>query len=108
MAWWIYGSGREKAEKLAQGPIKPIRNFFANKCYVDELYDTIIIKPLRNFGHVCFGNDNWVIDSLLWIITAIPRALGALIRITQRGVLQGYALLMLLGLAVIFFFIMIF
>ncbi len=108
LAAWIYYSGREKAELLAQGPIKPIRNFFANKCYVDELYDTIFIKPLRNFGHVCFGNDNWVIDSLLWIITTIPRGLGALTRSTQRGVLQDYALMMLVGLAVIIFFIMIF
>jgi len=108
LAAWIYYAGREKAELLAQGPFKPIRNFLAHKCYIDELYDTIFIKPLRKFGQVCFGNDNWVIDSLLWIITAIPRALGALTSTTQRGVLQDYALLMLLGLAVIFLFIMMF
>ena len=106
LAYWIYFAGREKADRYAQGALQPIRNVLANKYYVDEIYDAIFIRPLRSFGHVCFGNDNWVIDSLLWLITAIPRGFGALFALTQRGLLQGYALLMLLGLAVIFFFVL--
>jgi len=106
-AWWIYNRpDRSKADAFAAGALQPVRRVLANKYYVDELYDTIIVRPLRNFGHVCFGSDNWFIDSLLWIITAVPRGLGALVRTTQRGLLQGYALLMLLGLAVVFFFVL--
>ena len=107
VAWWVYyRPDSSKADAFAAGALLPVRRVLANKYYVDELYDTIFVRPLRRFGDVCFGNDNWVIDSLLWIIAFIPRILGGVVRTTQRGLLQGYALLMLLGLAIVFFFVL--
>jgi NADH-quinone oxidoreductase subunit L len=70
-----------------------------NKYYVDEIYETVFVRFLRRLGDLCFALDNWVIDSILWFITAVPRALGALAGLTQRGILQSYALWMILGLA---------
>jgi len=72
-----------------------------NKYYVDELYDASVIEPARQTGRVCVGLDDYLIDGLLWVITAIPRGLGYLVRTFQSGMLQGYALSMVAGIAII-------
>jgi NADH-quinone oxidoreductase subunit L len=72
-----------------------------NKYYVDELYGAGLVEPARQVGRVCVGLDDYLIDGLLWLITAIPRALGYLARTYQSGMLQGYALTMVVGIAII-------
>jgi NADH-quinone oxidoreductase subunit L len=105
LAAYIYARGRQTADKLAVR-FESAHRLLANKYYVDEIYHAIFVRPLRKLGDGCFSGDNWVIDSVLWIITAVPRCLGALFGLTQRGNLQTYALLMLIGLAVIVFFVL--
>jgi NADH-quinone oxidoreductase subunit L len=72
-----------------------------NKYYVDEAYDAGLIEPARQTGRACVGLDDYLIDGLLWLIAAVPNALGALARTYQTGMLQGYALTMVVGIAII-------
>ena len=72
-----------------------------NKYYVDELYDQGIVRPARQGGRVCVGLDDYVVDGLVWLATALPRAVAYLLRVFQSGLLQGYATSMVVGLAVI-------
>ena len=72
-----------------------------NKYFVDELYEVGIVKPARVSGRVCVGIDDYLIDGLVWMATAIPRALGFLLRVLQSGLLQGYGVSMVAGIAVI-------
>ncbi len=72
-----------------------------NKYYVDEGYDQAVVKPLRGGGKLCFGIDEYVVDGLIWVVTAIPRGLGFALRGLQGGALQSYALSMAAGLAII-------
>lgn len=72
-----------------------------NKYYVDEAYDETIIQPLRRTGRFCFGLDEYLIDGIIWFVTAVPRALAFGLRTLQHGALQGYGLSMAAGLAII-------
>ena len=72
-----------------------------NKYYFDEMYTDGIIEPARRTGRFCVGLDDYLIDSLLWFVTAIPRGVAALLRGLQQGRLQGYGLSMVFGIAVI-------
>jgi NADH-quinone oxidoreductase subunit L len=72
-----------------------------NKYWVDEGYDAAVVKPLRKGGRICFGIDEYVVDGIIWLITAIPRVLAFILRSLQGGALQGYALTMAAGLAII-------
>ncbi len=72
-----------------------------HKYYVDELYDVIAVRPLRRLGDICFGTDNYFIDGLVWLATAIPNLLGHALRSMQRGAMQTYGLGMAIGLIVI-------
>jgi len=72
-----------------------------NKYFVDDLYDAVLVRPARQFGRFCVGLDDYLIDGLLWVATAVPRGVAFLLRGLQNGAMQGYGLTMLAGVAVI-------
>ena len=72
-----------------------------HKYYVDELYDAAFVRPLRRLGEFCHGVDRYFINGILWLIAAVPRAVGFGLRGWQHGAMQGYALAMVVGLLVI-------
>jgi NADH-quinone oxidoreductase subunit L len=72
-----------------------------NKYFVDEGYDKAVVRPLRSSGVGCFRIDEFVIDGLIWVVTAVPRLFGFLARSVQGGALQGYGLTMAAGLGII-------
>jgi NADH-quinone oxidoreductase subunit L len=80
--------------------------FLSNKWYVDELYDYSLVRPARGAGRFCVGTDNYFIDGLVWLVTAIPRGIGAAFRLLQSGALQGYALSMITGVAILVIFVL--
>jgi NADH-quinone oxidoreductase subunit L len=72
-----------------------------HKYYVDEMYNAGVVEPARRTGRVCVGLDDYLIDGLVWLATAIPRGIGLMLRPLQSGLLQGYALSMVAGIAII-------
>ncbi len=87
--------------QLVQSTFSRIHKVLYNKYYVDEVYDATVVKPLRTSGKVCFGIDQFVIDGIIWVITAVPQLIGYFSRTLQTGALQGYALTMAAGAAII-------
>jgi len=79
----------------------PLWRLWHAKYYVDEIYDAAFVRPLRGLGRFFFGMDNHGIDGAIWLVTAVPRGLGGGLKLLQRGALQGYALGMAIGLAVL-------
>jgi NADH-quinone oxidoreductase subunit L len=99
-AWFVYRRRPALAMAAAfllRGPYELLHN----KYYIDELYDAVIVSPLRRLGRFCYGLDRFGIDGLLWAITAVPRAIGFGLKGSQQGALQGYALGMAVGLLAI-------
>ncbi|MFH0983200.1 MAG: NADH-quinone oxidoreductase subunit L [Planctomycetota bacterium] len=86
---------------LVRTAVPGLHRLLYNKYYVDEAYDQAIVQPLRRVGRLCFGLDEYLIDGLLWLITVVPRALAFGLRSFQHGALQGYAVSMAAGLAII-------
>ncbi|MBK8271003.1 MAG: NADH-quinone oxidoreductase subunit L [Planctomycetes bacterium] len=104
-AWYFYTRrpGIPLAIALASGSVYKL---FYHKYYVDELYDLVFVRPLRRLGDMCYACDRFVINGILWIIAAIPRAIGFLLRGWQQGAMQGYALGMVVGLVVIMWWVL--
>ncbi|HEY4062797.1 MAG TPA: NADH-quinone oxidoreductase subunit L [Puia sp.] len=74
----------------------------ANKWYVDEFYDAMIVKPLDLLGKLFVWIDRNVID---WIVNGIGRLVqygSRQIRLLQSGQVGGYVLLMVVGMIVLF------
>jgi NADH-quinone oxidoreductase subunit L len=76
------------------------------KYYVDELYDVSVVRPFRQTGRFCVGVDDYFVDGLIWVITAIPRGMAYLLRTMQSGLLQSYALTMVAGVVVLLWLVL--
>ncbi|MBS1932867.1 MAG: NADH-quinone oxidoreductase subunit L [Bacteroidetes bacterium] len=75
----------------------------ANKWYVDELYDTIIVKPINALGK--FLNNVFEKSIIDWIVNGIGRAVqysSRQVRLIQSGQVGGYVLLMVIGIVILF------
>jgi NADH-quinone oxidoreductase subunit L len=73
----------------------------ANKYFVDEIYDRVIVKPLAWVSRFSWkGIDTVAIDGTLNAAAFLTEITGDLLRFVQTGNVRNYAL-MLLGGAVV-------
>jgi NADH-quinone oxidoreductase subunit L len=70
----------------------------AEKFFVDQVYQMLIVWPLEGVARLAAWFDRWVIDGLVDLVGAVPRGVGALLRPIQAGLIPLYALAMLVGL----------
>ena len=98
-AWYSYIRNPEVPEAAAQ-QLGPIYRFFLNKWYFDELYNFLFVKPAFWFGRVFWKQldigviDRFGPDGAAWVVR--QGSVGA--KRFQSGMLNTYALIMLLGL----------
>jgi proton-translocating NADH-quinone oxidoreductase chain L len=99
VAWWMYVREPGLAARLAaRFPV--LYQASRDKFYVDEIYDRMIVQPLLGFARGCRILDLHVVDSLVDLVGQIPQLFGALFQPVQNGLVQFYALAMVLGLTV--------
>jgi NADH-quinone oxidoreductase subunit L len=105
LAYWLHLKNRPLAEKVAAN-LQPLTHWIEAKFWVDELYQHTIVHSLRELGQAFYMVDRYIVDGLVSIAGFLPMLPGFGLKLsTQRGYLQGYATVMLLGLAAILFFI---
>lgn len=77
------------------------RGLAQNKFYVDELYELIVIRPVKFASFIFFKVvDSLLIDTLAVRGTAwVTAQTGAMLRYVQNGDTQTYAAVMVLGIA---------
>jgi NADH-quinone oxidoreductase subunit L len=86
--------------------LAPVQKILLNKYYIDEFYELIIIKPIKNISTFAGGViDKYVIDGAVNGIGRGVRAVGSGLRAAQSGDLQVYGLLMLGGVLLAILFI---
>ncbi|OWK41656.1 NADH-quinone oxidoreductase subunit L [Fimbriiglobus ruber] len=96
LAWRLYGKGGP--EHVPAG-LTGVFNLSRNKLYVDEVYAAALVRPAE--GLATAGRQFDVLVSwLAELISFVPRFVGAVLRPLQNGLVQFYALGMVLGLAV--------
>jgi NADH-quinone oxidoreductase subunit L len=99
LAWLMYVRQPDLPGKVASAA-QGLYQLSLNKFHVDELYDAFIVQPLRGVKLFCGIFDQYVIDGLVDLCGHLPRLLGARFRPVQNGLVQFYALAMVLGLTV--------
>ncbi len=71
------------------------------KFYFDTIYKFLVVWPLEGIARLCYWIDRYVIDAAVDFCGIVPRALGASLRPLQSGLVQFYALAMVLGLLIL-------
>ncbi|MBO9540832.1 NADH-quinone oxidoreductase subunit L [bacterium] len=74
-----------------------------NKYYIDEFYDAVLIKPLRYMARVLLnkGTEENGIDKAVNEAPRVYASISGAVRTLQNGLTRSYALMMLVGAAVI-------
>jgi NADH:ubiquinone oxidoreductase subunit 5 (subunit L)/multisubunit Na+/H+ antiporter MnhA subunit len=98
VAWWMYVKKPAAADELARS-LPVAYQLSLNRFYIDDLYDIFIVKPMTGLSIFCRVFDLHLLDGLVDLLGQVPRYCGALFRPLQNGLVQFYALLMVLGVA---------
>jgi len=101
----LYLGDRREVEALARFLQSPwglrLYQLSSGKFYIDQIYMIAIVWPIRLVAAVMNLFDRYVIDGLVNFIGRVPPAVGSVLRWLQTGMVQFYALGMVLGLLVL-------
>jgi NADH-quinone oxidoreductase subunit L len=107
----LFLGGRTEAGKCRMDALAarmgPIPRLAENKWYVDEFYAMVFVTPLRILAHVFHWIDKLLLDGLVNLFGFLPRVFAWIIRPSQSGVLQGYAVSMAGGLVILLFVVIV-
>ena len=101
LAWWMYGRSSTLPDLLASR-LRPAYELSKNKFWFDELYQRFVVGPTVAVATASLIADIWVVDAVVRLVASAPSFLGRiLLRPVQNGLVQFYALGMLMGLVVL-------
>jgi NADH-quinone oxidoreductase subunit L len=100
---------RRKTERPAQlaAAMPAGYKLLANKYYVDEIYDAVLVKPLFATSRYVLG---WIVDTAIlggiaWLLAGIANLSGAILQRWQSGNLRSYAAWLTAAAAVVLLFV---
>ena len=93
--------GRRSDGPLLERFLGPLGTLFAEKFYFDQLYAALVVRPLEGLAFVAALFDRYVIDGAVDAIASAPGSLGSIIRRSQSGLMQRYALAGVMGVLTI-------
>ncbi len=98
----IYTQQPDIAEKIS-ARFKKMYNILLNKYYVDEIYEAAVIQPIQKGSEKVLWKftDNLIIDGAVNGIAKVIYAGSGFIRKIQNGIAQFYAIIMMLGIALV-------
>jgi NADH-quinone oxidoreductase subunit L len=73
-----------------------------NKYYIDELYDTIIVRPIRGLGDAFYSFGEGLVDGVVNGIAWLVQKSAGQLRLLQNGSIGFYVLAMVVSIAAIF------
>ncbi|MEZ4367630.1 MAG: NADH-quinone oxidoreductase subunit L [Kofleriaceae bacterium] len=106
LAYYFYGRGPSpKVDRLVEGPLAGAYEASRNKLWVDEIYESTLVRPFRALARGTFEiADRFIIDTV--VVGGAALVVSSLSRIAQwlqNGQVQRYLAGIVLGGAVIFF-----
>jgi NADH-quinone oxidoreductase subunit L len=99
LAWLMYQKRPELAPMLAK-KIEPLYQMSLNKFFFDEIYLAVVVRPAEALARLIRRADADGVDAAVDLVGRVPVLIGALFRPVQNGLVQFYALAMILGLTV--------
>jgi NADH-quinone oxidoreductase subunit L len=98
-AYYLYVAAPQTPERL-RARAHAVYTFLVNKWYFDELYDTLVYRPLIAIGR--FTNavlERVVVQGIVTGTVVAVRGIGTVVRGAQSGFVRAYALLLVGGFA---------
>jgi NADH-quinone oxidoreductase subunit L len=102
LAFFFWQWNRKLTDSLASS-FAPVRTLLLNKYYVDELYNSAIVQPIKllSSGALWKGVDAGLIDGTVNGVGSLVRVGSTRLRRLQTGSIRTYAASLFLGVALI-------
>jgi NADH-quinone oxidoreductase subunit L len=108
LSYFFYSGLSPVPNRLAE-QLGPLYRASYEKFRVDEFYDAVVIRPIRLCAAFCEFLDTYLVDGLVRGIAWLPRLLGRdVLAPFQNGLIQFYAAVAALGVAVLLAFLLFF
>ncbi|MCZ6533109.1 MAG: NADH-quinone oxidoreductase subunit L [SAR324 cluster bacterium] len=106
LAFRLFSSKREQMAAFRE-KMGGVHSLLANKYYIDELYDLIVVRPIHFISDKLLWRivDVRIVDGIVNGIGNTARNLGGTLRLTQTGLIENYAVGIALGAVIIFWFL---
>lgn len=100
IAAYLYLGDQRQAAWFAS-VLRPLYSLSYGKFFVDQIYGVVFVWPAWLLAQFSYLIDRRVIDGLVNLVGKIPPACGRVVRTLQTGMVQFYALAMVLGVLVL-------
>jgi NADH-quinone oxidoreductase subunit L len=107
-AYFVYTKRKSIADKISSS-VPAIYNLLLDKYRIDEFYEFIVVNPIQKFSEKVLWKftDNKIIDGIINGSAALIDSTSSLVKKLQTGLTQFYAILMLIGISAVLFWIII-
>ena len=105
---YLFYIKRPELPQLVTSRIRLLYQLVFNKYYVDEIYDFLIVRPIKNLSESVLWKfiDVKIIDGAVNGTGMLVRGTGRAVRVIQTGFVQNYALVFVLGLIIALYVIL--
>jgi NADH-quinone oxidoreductase subunit L len=102
LAWYFFLRRPESADAVARSA-QPVHSLLSNKYYVDELYDTAVVQPIKRGSEQVLwkGVDVGLIDGAVNGAGSFVSGSSSVLRRLQSGLVRAYAASLLVGVVAI-------
>ncbi len=100
LAAMFYLGDRKAIGRIANA-LAPAYKLSRGKFFIDEIYNTLIVFPLFLLAQASYLFDRWIVDGLVNLVGAIPPLFAGALRSLQSGLVQFYAMAMVLAVLVL-------
>ncbi len=106
LAFRLFSARRAQMAAL-RGKLGAVHTLLANKYYIDELYDLLVVRSIHFVSDKLLWRivDVRIVDGIVNAIGNTARNLGGTLRLTQTGLAGNYAVGIALGAVLIFWFL---
>ena len=99
-AAYLYLGARHAVDTLTR-LMRPAYWLSSGKFFIDQIYGVLILWPIRTLSAFSAWFDQNGLDGLVNQVGRTPLGLGSMLRALQNGMVQFYALVMVLGMLVL-------
>jgi NADH-quinone oxidoreductase subunit L len=102
LGWRWYARRGPEFDGVLARRFGPLYRLAGSKYYVDEAYEKVIVRPVIGGAERGFAPfDQYVIDGLVNFVAFFTRGVSFLLRYVQTGVVQTYAIAIVLGVVLV-------
>ncbi len=100
LAAFFYLGHQREIDVIARR-IRPLYQLSYHKFFLDEIYQGLVVWPLRGLAWCSYACDRWLVDGLVDLCGRVPLWIGRFLRQWQVGYVPFYSLMMVVGTVLI-------